>query len=104
MPPSPSASRSLLRSLLREGARYPDYNIAAYILRKARADFREGASLAAGSAAAAAALAEGQAALELVRRQSVIAGFYRADASVMESAEAAGGRPGAAAAGVRGLR
>ena len=93
-----------MRSLLREGRTYPDYNIASYIVRKTRADFRSGALLAAGSAAASRALEEGAAALALVRRQAVIGGFYRADANVMETAE--GGKPviGGAAGDRRALR
>jgi hypothetical protein len=86
---------SLYRAILRAGRAFPDYNIREYIARRARAGFRR--APAAGGAAAAHAEAAG--ALALIRRQSVIAGFYAADApSVMDSAEARAAAAGVAAA------
>ena len=100
-----SGTLPLYRAILRAGRGYPDYNIRAYVLRKARADFRAGAALPVGGPAALAAHAAGEAALALLRRQSVIAGFYAADMpSVMESTEARAGAAQVAAERRRGLR
>jgi hypothetical protein len=83
-----------------------DYNVSAYIIRRARDEFRS--SLALPASASAVKLKEvrgtktdamsnaamchenlfvmqGQDTLLLIQRQSIIAGFYRTELSVMET-------------------
>uniref|UniRef100_A0A7S1G6K1 Complex 1 LYR protein domain-containing protein n=1 Tax=Bicosoecida sp. CB-2014 TaxID=1486930 RepID=A0A7S1G6K1_9STRA len=79
-----SQAISLYRSFVREAKGFKDYNFREYALRRARAGFEE--NRAASGDAAAAALAEGNAALEVLRRQALISSLYtKGGASVMEA-------------------
>jgi hypothetical protein len=60
-----------------------DYNIQSYILRRAREEFQ--ASRGLPSNAVAEKLREGRETLQLIQRQSTIAGYYSAGHSVMRT-------------------
>ena len=78
------------------GSAFPDYNVREYIRRRARDQFRAGLTGADGSTpAAAAALAEARAELEVWKRQGAVYGLYhRPQRSIMEGGEGKGGSGG----------
>lgn len=80
---SRQAAIALYRDLVRAGKAYPDYNIRHYVLRRSREEFQA----ARNDANPSTKLAEGRAALDLIRRQSAIAGMYKSDKSIMELQE-----------------
>ena len=94
-------ARSLLRSLIREGRKFPDYNIAAYVVRRAVEGFRAGKALRGQEAAKALAFAREQ--LDVVRRQSVVRSLYTDKMpSVMRVASSAPGAGAGAPVGGKG--
>ncbi|PNH07589.1 LYR motif-containing protein 4B [Tetrabaena socialis] len=64
-------ARSLFRALVREGRRFPNYNLREYIQRRAREGFRESSSVA-DPAVVKSLLQSGRQELEVVKRQSVV--------------------------------
>jgi hypothetical protein len=88
------AARSLLRSLLRSAAAFPDYNVRAYALRRVRLGFAAGRALAPGGDAAAAALADARAQLAMLERQRAVAGMFGGDERSVMEASAAGAKGG----------
>mmetsp|Transcript_12414 Transcript_12414/g.26817 ORF Transcript_12414/g.26817 Transcript_12414/m.26817 type:complete len:94 (+) Transcript_12414:160-441(+) len=73
--PSSNEVKSLFRAFLREGRKFPNYNIREYVLRRAREGFRE----VAGETNATkldALWASAKEQLEVVKRQSVVYGLY----------------------------
>ncbi|GLC41610.1 hypothetical protein PLESTB_000696900 [Pleodorina starrii] len=68
-------ARALLRAFLRQGRRFPNYNIREYIRRRAKEGFHEAASVT-DPAAVAALLQSGRQELEVVKRQSLVYQLY----------------------------
>lgn len=82
--PSPAASLSLYRDLLRAAKGFSNYNFREYALRRVRESFREGAALS-QSADVSRAYAEGRVELDMLRRQSTISSLFPQGAHAMES-------------------
>ncbi|KAG2490881.1 hypothetical protein HYH03_010798 [Edaphochlamys debaryana] len=68
-------ARTLFRALLREGKRFPNYNLRDFIQRRAKESFRESAGVTDPSAVQS-LLKRGREELELVKRQSTVYGLY----------------------------
>lgn len=68
-------ARSLFRALLREGRRFPNYNVREYIKRRAREGFEESASVTDPSAIKS-LIAAGKQELEVAKRQSLVYQLY----------------------------
>ncbi|KAJ0963476.1 hypothetical protein J5N97_028598 [Dioscorea zingiberensis] len=75
MGPSRVEVISLLRSLLRTAAKFPDYNIREYARRRTIDGFREKRGLSDASSIAE-AFAEGKSQLEVAKRQAVVYSLY----------------------------
>lgn len=73
----------LFRAMLREAGKVNQYNFRHYAVRRVREDFRKNAALDGG--AAVDAVASGEKALEMLRRQQVVGNLYPAALSVMEA-------------------
>ncbi|GIL82816.1 hypothetical protein Vretimale_8186 [Volvox reticuliferus] len=68
-------ARALFRALLREGRRFPNYNIREYVQRRAKEGFHEAASIT-DPVAAESLLQYGRKELEIVKRQSFVYQLY----------------------------
>ncbi|EFJ48483.1 hypothetical protein VOLCADRAFT_74585 [Volvox carteri f. nagariensis] len=68
-------ARALFRAFLREGRRFPNYNIREYIQRRAKEGFQEAASIT-DITAVDALLQSGRQELEVVKRQSLVYRLY----------------------------
>ncbi|GMI41764.1 hypothetical protein TeGR_g11136 [Tetraparma gracilis] len=78
-----SAPVTLLRSLLRTSRSLTDFNVKAYARRRTMVGFRQNQSLAPEEAAAA--MAEGEKMLGVMKRQAAISQMYPGGANVMEN-------------------
>ena len=78
---------------MREARKYPDYNVGEYVKRRALSGFKDNRKLQ--GEAAKAAINEGKAQLEMVRRQSALRGLYKDKLpSVMQVARESTGKAG----------
>ncbi|XP_039116874.1 LYR motif-containing protein 4B [Dioscorea cayenensis subsp. rotundata] len=75
MAPSMPEVISLMRSLLRTAAKFPDYNIREYTRRRVIDAFRENRAITDASSIAV-AFAEGKSQLEVAKRQAVVYSLY----------------------------
>lgn len=73
--PSTSEVRSLFRSLLRTGRKFPDYNIREYVKRRTAEGFKQNRQLT-DLAAIVSAFADGKSQLEVASRQAVVHSLY----------------------------
>lgn len=83
MPAGPAELRALYRAFQREGRRFPNYNVREFILRRSKEVFSSPASKEEAAQKAAVTALKDE--LAVVKRQSVIYGFYgRKTRNVME--------------------
>ena len=82
--PAPAQVRALLRALLREAKKFPNYNVRSYALRRIKEGFRE-TQHEADPGRIHAAYEDGAKQVEVVKRQALVYGMYPASMrSVME--------------------
>lgn len=82
--PSSAAVFKLYRSFLREGKKFPNYNVREYVQRQAREKFRENAA-GKQSAAVDEQWSKARETLALVQRQAIVYTLYaRKNKSIMD--------------------
>lgn len=67
--------RALFRAILREGRKFPNYNVREYVKRRAREGFHEAAGLS-DPPAVAALVKKAREELDVVKRQSIVYSLY----------------------------
>jgi len=73
--PSPTRTRELFRTLLREGRKFSNYNVREYVKRRTIEGFKENKNVSDPSALAA-AYDYGVKQLEIVKRQVIVYNLY----------------------------
>lgn len=68
-------ARALFRAFLREGRKFPNYNVREYIHRRAKEAFHEAASVS-NPATVSSLIKQAKEELELVKRQALVYALY----------------------------